>query len=191
MTPIATGAYYVLNTWGPFGISPTQFSSPSWPGIDGYSQSIEWDVEEIETGALWKSSAGVHNWGNGNGVIFLWCEYGGCGAPPGINSGTFDPNIYHTFGIRVTSDGATMVGCAYVDNVFINCGALPGGLSAFQAALGRNFLVLQNACDWWNQPGGQCTQGQEQHLYVKSVRVWSCASWATTQCNGPVLSGPP
>jgi len=28
-------------------------------------------------------------------------------------------------------------------------------------------------------------------MYVKSYRVWSCANWKTTQCNGPVLTTSP
>ena len=55
----------------------------------------------------------------------------------------------------------------------------------------RQFLVLQNACDWWNQPANGCEKGRDQRLYVKSVRVFSCGDWNTTQCNRPVLMGAP
>jgi hypothetical protein len=183
-TPIAAGVYSVLNTWGPLGISPDKHPN-------GWAQTIEWDMEEVETGALWKSDAAVHNQGNGNQATLIWCGMTGCSGVPGGLPGNFDPNQYHTYGMRVTSDGNDMVGCAYVDDKFVNCAHVPNGLNDFQKANGRNFLVLQNACDWWNQPNGQCTQGQEQHLYVKSVRVWSCADWQTAQCNRSVLTGAP
>jgi hypothetical protein len=42
-------------------------------------------------------------------------------------------------------------------------------------ATDRLFLVLQNACDWWNY-GGQCNAEQEQHLYVKSVELFRMAN---------------
>jgi hypothetical protein len=186
-TPIGAGVYSVLNTWGPLGIAPAMNSN-------GSSQTIEWDAMEIETGNIGHSDAAVHNWGNsGTAGGFLWCGIvgTGCGgfpAPGGLPS-NFDTSQYHTYGMRVTSDGTNMEGCAYVDNKLINC--IPVTLNAFQKVSGRNFLVLQNACDWWNLPSNGCTQGQRQDLYVKSVRVWSCASWQTAQCNGPVLSGAP
>jgi hypothetical protein len=179
-TPAAAGNYAVLNTWGPRGISPDQWT-PS-----GYSQTIEWDVMEPDAGQLYLSDAAVHNWGAG-GSALMWVGFG----PPGLPAG-FDPTQYHKFGMRVTSDGTGMVGCSYIDNVFVTCKPLPGGLTAYEAANGRNFLVLQNACDYWNQPSGTCTQGQVQHLYVKSVRVFvGCVAWQTTECNRPILTGAP
>ena len=116
----------------------------------------------------------------------MWVGFG----PPGLPA-LFDPTQYHTFGMRVTSDGVGMEGCSYIDNVFVTCTPLPGGLTSYEATNGRNFLVLQNACDYWNQPGGTCNQGMNQDLYVQSVRVWSCATWQTTQCNTTILTGPP
>jgi hypothetical protein len=173
ITPAAPGAYMVLNTWAPDGISK---SSPN---------TIEWDIIETDGNVLKNYSAAVHNWGNGGAGTFLWLGQDSPGLPS-----DYDPAQYHTFGLRVTSDGTLMSGCSYIDNKFITCKSLPGGLSVTQAANGRNFLVLQNACDWWNY-GGQCTSGQQQHLYVKSVRVWSCTNWKTTQCSGTALTGAP
>jgi hypothetical protein len=178
-SPAAAGNYAVLNTWGPQGISPT-----TWPS-SGYQQTIEWDVMEPDAGQLYLSDAAVHNWGAG-GSALMWVGFG----PPGLPIG-YDPTQYHTFGMLVTSDGTSMQGCSYIDNVFVVCAPLPTGLSPYEAANGRNFLVLQNACDYWNQPSGTCTQGQVQHLYVKTVRVWSCSSWQTTQCNGTIYPPPP
>jgi len=179
-SPATAGVYAVLNTWGPQGIQPT-----AWP-TSGYAQTIEWDVMEPDAGQLYLSDAAVHNWGNGDASQLMWVGFG----PPGLPSG-FDPTQYHTFGMRVTSDGVGMEGCSYIDNVFVTCTALPGGLTPYEVTNGRNFLVLQDACDYWNQPSGQCTEGLNEDLFVKSVRVWSCATWQTTQCNTTILTGPP
>jgi hypothetical protein len=47
-------------------------------------------------------------------------------------------------------------------------------------------------------PGGVYTAGTglvnaytEEDMFVKSIRVWSCASWQTSFCNGKVLTGAP
>jgi hypothetical protein len=172
MTPLTNGTYLALYTWAPEGIAAQSLSG------------IEWDVIESDFGNQNNFDSAVHNWGNGGSGAFLWLGHG----PPGLPGG-FDGSIYHTYAMRITSDGTDVSGCSYIDGQFITCHSLPGGLSATEASQ-REFLILQNACDWWNY-GGQCTSGQQQHLYVKSVRVWSCANWQTTQCNGKVLAGAP
>jgi len=162
--------YIVLNTWGPDGIANGNCNC-----------AMEWDVMETDGSDLGKYDSAFHNWGAGGGgwVLAPWST-----LAPGTN---FDPNNYNTIGMRVTYDGAHMIGCTYVNNVFQQCSALQSVNATEAAPSGRNFLVLQKACDTWN---GSCTQ-DTQHGYIKSVRVWSCASWQTTQCTGQVLNSAP
>jgi hypothetical protein len=166
------GTYMVLHTWGQDG--------PANGNAD-----VEWDVMETDADQLLYYDSAVHNWGNSGSSWILqpWTN-----LAPGTN---FDATKYNTYALRVTYDGASnAVGCTYVNNIFQRCAALPNGVSAAEQAE-RNFLVLYTACDYWNLPSGGCKQGMEQHMYVKSVRVWSCADWQTTQCNGTVLTGAP
>jgi hypothetical protein len=170
----ANGTYMVLNTWCPDAIFNQNAGC-----------AMEWDVMETDGNRLWLYDSAVHNWGTGGQGN--WIKQPWTNLATGTN---YDPSQYNTYGLRVTTDGQTAMGCTYINNVFQACGALPNGIGPNEVNA-RNFLVLQNACDYWNQTNGQCTQGQEQHLYVKSVRVWSCATWQTTQCNGTVLTVTP
>lgn len=43
----------------------------------------------------------------------------------------------------------------------------------------------------WVPGTGYFNKFERLDMYLYSFRVLSCASWATTMCNGPVLSGPP
>jgi hypothetical protein len=48
----------------------------------------------------------------------------------------------------------------------------------------RNFLILEL--------GPQTPPpGARIDMYVENVRVWSCADWKATMCNGTVLTGAP
>jgi hypothetical protein len=180
ITPVKPAAWGGMNTWTPEGIWQT----------DG--AGLEQDIVELDNSPS-ASNAAVHNWAANNTAFCIW---GGCnGSFP--TPANFDPNQYHTFGLRVTTngqpstDGSTMSTCAHIDNVFINCVSAPGGINSTEVAQ-RQFLIVQNACDHWNYNGGcNGNDGTLQHMYVKSVRVWSCANWQTTQCNGPVLTGAP
>jgi hypothetical protein len=183
ITPLLPGAYFVLHTWPPAGMSDAN-----------YKGGHELDVIETSGNELWKYDAGVHNWRFGKGGAWLWlgqvpAELGGLPA-------NYDPSVYHTFGLRATAtgepsaDGSSMGFCSYIDNVLIRCVHNLQGVAP-ENTTERQFLVLQNACDWWNQPANGCEKGRDQRLYVKSVRVFSCGDWNTTQCNRPVLMGAP
>lgn len=174
-------------------ILPASFMAAgvTWPieaVVDQSKAGLEDDIIELDTGRLGNSDAALHNWGSGGGGGgFLWQGYG----PPGL-PGSFDPNQYHAYGLRITSDGQTRVSCSYIDNAFVGCQTLSGGQMTAAEANQRQFLNLQSFCDAWNY-NQTCNgnDGQMQHLYVKSVRVWSCDSWQTTQCNRPVLNSAP
>jgi hypothetical protein len=174
ISPVQPGAYLVFSTWNPLNMNQAS-TNPT---------AIEWDVIETDGLNLQRYDAGLHNWTPDNNGNLIWLGFG----PPGI-PGNYDPSQYHTFGLRVTSDGTNEVGCSYIDDVFIACVDLPAGFVDNEANM-RQHLIVQNTCDWWYY-NDQCPgAGQIQHVYVKTIRVWSCASWRTSQCNGPVLTGP-
>lgn len=170
------GAYMILHTWGEYGVS-----NQSRP-------DIEWDVMETsDSRRLDYFDTAVHNWGNGGGVIFICGPDCWVSLAPGTN---YNPANYNTYGMLITYDesAATATGCSYINNVFQRCGAAPGGVSSLEA-VDRSFLVMYTACDWWHY--SSCNQGQHQAMLVKSVRVWSCANWQTTQCaTGSTPPGP-
>jgi hypothetical protein len=173
MTPIANGAYAAFYTWPVLAMTDTS------------KAGLEIDVIEEDAGNLGNSDGALHNWGQpGTPGAWLWLGKGSPGLPS-----NFDPNQYHKFAARSTSDGTNQTTCSYIDDVFQQCVAIPGGMNA-NNQVARYFLIVQNACDWWNYPSNFCN-GQNQHMYVKSVKVWSCPSWQTTQCNGPVDSSSP
>jgi hypothetical protein len=71
----------------------------------------------------------------------------------------------------------------------------PWMIATTNCAGGSNEWQLENST--W-PGGGQVNQSSavlnayiQTDMYVQSVRVWSCPSWATTECNGPILDGPP
>lgn len=186
VTPIGDGShapYTVLNTW------------PANAGVR-FTEAAGYEVDVSETSGnfLVGYTAGVHNWSVG--ATWVWCQFN-CSAPnPDLSH--FDWGQYHTWGARITSDGrSAAIMCSYIDNVFINCGDMQP-----KARFGpdqhrhfgdnftqRLFLVLQHACEPWNN--ACLPNGTQQHMYVKSVRVWSCPTWQTTMCNKPVLRGAP
>jgi hypothetical protein len=170
ISPVAPGSWGGMFTWPLLGMT------------DNNQQGIEHVIIELDTGRFAGSDAGIHNWGVPTKPgSFIWLGQGSPGLP-----NNFDANQYHTFAIRSTSDGNTLSDCAYIDNVLQSCVPVPGGLTSIEANA-REVLILQNACDYWNGP---CNTGL-QHMYVKNVRVWSCANWQTTQCNGSVLTAAP
>lgn len=167
------GTYMVFHTWGQDGIAG---------GVPGGAE-MEWDVMETDADQLLYYDSAVHNWGGSGGgwILQPWTN-----LAPGTN---YDPANYNTYGLRITHDGANAVGCTYVNNVLQKCSA-PVPISSDEAAE-REFLVFYTACDQWNMPNGVCNEGMQQHMYVKSVRVWSCQDWAATQCSGTVLTSTP
>jgi hypothetical protein len=178
------GPYTVLYTWS------TNAGAP-FTEAAGY----EADVSETSASFLIGYSAGIHNWGGGF-AAFTWCQFN-CGAPkPDLSH--FDWGQYHTWGARLTSDGRSdAVMCSYINNVFIGCQDMHPVANFGPDRYGhygdnfsqRLFLVLQHACEPWNK--ACLPNGTQQHMYVKSVRVWSCPTWQTKMCNRPVLRGAP
>lgn len=178
------GPLAALNTWS--ANAGVRFTEAA-----GY----EVDVSETSGNFLPGYDAAIHNWGGGTSA-FTWCQFN-CGAPrPDLSQ--FDWGQYHTWGARLTSDGTSAaVMCSYIDNVFIGCQDMHPVASFGPDKYGhwgnnftqRLFLILVHACEPWNH--ACLPNGTKQHMYVKSVRVWSCPTWQTTLCNRPVLREAP
>jgi hypothetical protein len=137
---------------------------------------IEYDYIENYGANFGSYDAAIHNWGNNqNGSQYLWQ---GRSSLPSV----YDPTHYHTYAGRLTSDGSTLVSaCSYVDNNLIACKNPQAAGAEFNQ---RNFLIVNNGMS-------NATVTQQTDMYVKSIRVWSCANWQTTMCNGTVLTGAP
>jgi hypothetical protein len=141
----------------------------------GGSGPIEWDFVETYGLNFGQYDAGIHNWGNNAGLPYLW--QGTSSLPSG-----YDPTQYHTYAGRLTSDGSTLMSaCSYVDNTLIACVNPQAAGAEFNQ---RNFLIVNNGMS-------NATATLQTDMYVKSIRVWSCANWQTTMCNGTVLTGAP
>jgi hypothetical protein len=193
VTPLGDGRrgpYTVLNTW------PTE-------GGARFTQAVGYEVDVAETSASFINgwTAGTHNWGTGF-AAFAWAPFSWSGSKR-INVSDYDVDItkYNTFGARMTSDGSTAAeACFYINNIFVNCQNVQPSSDFGPDQYGhfgnnfaqRLFLVLQGACENWNN--ACLPDGTLQHVYVKSVRAWSCANWRNGDghaCDRPVLTGPP
>jgi hypothetical protein len=134
---------------------------------------VEYDFIEMYSSNPGQDGAGTGPW-NGGG----WSWNGSLsqvGNQPGYN-----PAVYNTYGIRVTTDGnGKYAECTYLNNNFVGCQTATALPSAEEA---HNFLSL------WGSPVGASVTGD---TYWQSIRVWECSGWATGECNGTVLSGSP
>jgi hypothetical protein len=144
---------------GPDGVWTWQTGGSQW----------EWDIAE-----LYGSSGGF---GDECGQQCTWVSYNaGIGGNQNIPSG-WSPFNYHKYGMLVTSDGVNATyGCGWIDDVFQNC--FNRGISNFP-----QWLIM-----WVGGTGANATQLPTTNQYIQYVRVWSCAAWQTTQCNGSTLS---
>ena len=126
------------------GVYTGIFTWPSQAILSATFGGLEYDIIEFDAGAMNLAGGAIHNWGVSGNPAGGWIGYG----PPGLPL-THDPNVYHKYGMRTSSDGTNAVGCWYVDDVPITCIPVPGGLTTAEA-LQREFVILQNACSTWN-----------------------------------------
>lgn len=171
-----------------YRITPTIADSTNYPLSSYWSWGFNTDangpieIDGIETyGSNFGSfDAATHQWAAGNnppGSGYLWQGTGS--LPSGTN---YDPTQYTVYAWRVTSNGSSaMQVCAYVNNVFVACRS-PAPTSAQYNQ--RQFDILGNG-------GFTASLSQNTHMYVKQVRNFECAGWATGSCFGAVLGGAP
>ena len=185
--------------------------SPPSPKTVGFPQGIYYEIVARETSGTAAScpygTGGSPNcllydaweWPVSGGVEWDFVEVyanrlAGGAAHPGNNPPPYgiglDWTAYHTFGMRITTDGNSGAMCSYLDGSQVGCGIPFSPIPQV-----NNYLRLSvgplNTNGYPNGSGGYSPPTQNQDFYIKSVRVWSCASWQTTQCTGTVLTGSP
>jgi hypothetical protein len=147
-----------------------------------YRQGIEIDYIEINSdsnnGKGWHNAAQLIEWG----CAAQWpkCSWGS----PVLTSYT-DFTQYHKLSVLVTSDQRTnFAKCLFVDAVLEGCQTItPMDVTAYRKDRSKflNYDVL-----WVGNNGGN--NGPETanpvDVYIKSMVIWECPSYATTNCDG-------
>ena len=145
----------------------------TWVFGNGSSAPMEWDI--------------VETWSNGaatNGAIDHQGSHGGQPMGPNYYGCCADFTQYHTYADRVTTDGNNnWAGCSYLDNTVLGCNK--SGFSGDQQTQ-RNIISANIGA--WTSSNNVTAQ---QDMYIKSIRMWSCSSWLTSQCNGTLLTSSP
>jgi hypothetical protein len=147
----------------------------------------EWDVIESDTGSS-GNSAKAYSGGNTD-----WESY----SPAPNNEFS-----WHTYGMLLTTDGATGIAkCNYVDGNHTTSGSASstgcyehwdGVGSGFQYAARQYFGLMLGAQEFQEcYFGGACAAPTvTQHMHVKYIRIFTCAGWASGQCNTGIKNTP-
>ena len=149
---------------------------------------IEVDYIEINSdsnfGSGWNNSTGMRD----------WCTTGTCNK---INQPIVthtDYTQYHTFSVLVTSDlGATAASnfakCLFTDGVLNGCQTIsPADATGYRTDRSKffNYDVV-----WVGNNGGSQGPNYESinpiDVYLKSMTIWECSTYATTNCPGTQL----
>jgi hypothetical protein len=135
-----------------------------------YGCSLEFDSFEYTNG--WTNAA-FHNCGSQATAI-----WGGGAAIPNPPPG-FDVTQYHTYGMRVTTDGSTaMWFCVYIDGYKQGCPNVTGLLGNPSGATLSHpgLLALMSQVGYIGSTNVTSTIQQ----YIKHIYVWSCANWQSS-----------
>jgi hypothetical protein len=115
-------------------------------------------------------SGNIHN---NNG--FNSCAYNGsigCFGCPPVQGCGFDITQYHTYAWRQTSAGTDIVFCDYIDGSLEGCSSIqPTSTELAGLAMVHQLGVGVSST---NTPLGNGSAGK--NMWVKSVKVWSCAA---------------
>ncbi len=156
----------------------------AWELFDGGgAQFNAYESDTMEMFQIWGLTPGttIHDWGGTD-----------AGNQYFLASAGYDPRSYHTWATRRTSDGVSNTGfCIYLDGPSRACSTYthPGGADLtkrVKAILWNGMVCGSDFSDRSCWPNFTSVD-----MYVKSVRVWSCANWQTTMCNRTVLTGAP
>jgi len=162
---------------------------PASPGTENLPVGgIEVDYIEINSdsnfGSGWNNSTGMRD----------WCTTGTCNK---INQPIVthtDYTQYHTFSVLVTSDlGATAASnfakCLFTDGVLNGCQTIsPADATGYRTDRSKffNYDVV-----WVGNNGGSQGPNYESinpiDVYIKSMTIWECSTYATTNCPGTQL----
>lgn len=152
-----------------------QSCGSSGSGCSGPDGVWTWQIggsQEFDFDELYGST--VNGYGDAGAAGYTWTS----GYPPGnmnVPSG-WSPNTYHKYGSLMTTNGSAMYACSWIDDVFQSC-VQPGVQD------NPNWLIM-----WVGGSGVNATQLPTTNLYVQYIRVWTCANWQTTKCDGSTLN---
>jgi hypothetical protein len=169
---VTSGGHEVAGNYHAFWMI---FSNPSGNGFEGDA------MEDFQVYGGCPGST-LHHWVNAN---FIGPGTSGIYQAPC----SYDPRQYHTWGLRRTSDGNNSAFCSYLDGQFVGCVTINN--DSFSASE-RWDAILWNGIFCTSNSDTSCAGSYTSlDMFVKSVRVWSCADWQTTMCTGTVLTGAP
>ena len=110
---------------------------------------------------------------------------------------------YHTFGQLITSDESSTVStCTFIDgtdlhncgvfNVTTASGAITCSGGGFACYFGQNSVIFRSylgeaTCGTLPLSSTACFNN-DLHVYFKSIRIFTCANYKTTQCPGTVIT---
>ena len=135
---------------------------------------LEMDFTELWTSDCGYGDAAGANHAN-NSPLPGYASYQPNNLPPG-----WIQTAYHRYGTLLTSDGSTSAkACFFVDDILQSPACGEANFTPGQYA-SRNYLIASATNLTPPLP-------QNIDLYIKYIRVWSCASWATGHCDGSTL----
>jgi len=151
------------NAGGPNGVW-------SWGTVD----TLEMDFTELWTSDCGYGDAAGNNHSNNTHLP----GYASFTKPNNLPAGWVQTD-YHRYGTLLTSDGVSSAKvCFFVDDILMSpCSEANFGAAQYAS---RNWLIASATNLAPPLP-------QNIDLYIKYIRVWDCASWATGQCNGSTL----
>jgi hypothetical protein len=157
----------------------------AWWQMGGIVQSVPHHVEidyiEINSDSNfrsgWNNSTGMREWG--------CATFPNCAWPDQPIVTHTDYTQYHKFGILVTSDEKTnFAKCLFIDDALQGCQRLsPVDATAYRTDRSKflNYDVV-----WVGNNGGNAGPNFEPinpvDVYIKSMAIWECPSYATTNC---------
>jgi hypothetical protein len=180
---------YVQDTWRSTAATQTALTSlPTaqvvlsfFTWFSGNTGHVEWDYFEAYTDGGMGSC--IHDWTNGGAVP-------DCAGDTWASNTSFSPNqeaIYHTTAALTKSNGSTrMEMCTFLDGNPTaggsNCGAFTPTASTPYTI--RNYFAT--GVGSLTSAAGTFHPSVNEVMFIQSIQVFSCAGWASGQCNTSV-----
>jgi hypothetical protein len=151
--------------------SPTSGDNTSGP--DGV---WTWQIggsQEFDFAELYGTSGGFGDCATAVGG-FSWVSYqAGIPGKQNIPAGWI-PATYHKYATLTTTNGSDARStCSWIDGAFQDC------ITTTTVSGNPNWLVI-----WVGGSGANATALPTTNLYVQYMRIWSCPSWQTDECDG-------
>ena len=152
-------------------------------------QVLEMDDVENWAPQNYEGMGALHNWNAGGAATGNW---------QGAN--LYDSSVYHRYGALITTNGNSDVKvCSYLDGALKGCSSYVGDSIPLPGTKYDNSgsYAQRNTLAIWsdsfnNYPVGVGALANDQHYYIKSISVWSCADWPrnSTGPNPHCFGGP-